>query len=173
MNYSITAVHDAIIAAFQSHFPKVTVKSYETELMLHEITPACLLDIEEFSKGVSCGDGRYSVTARIAVHCVLGQEVSNVLLRIREFAVAVSTFVDEEGLWIKGCTEKAKRIDAMPGNFSNETSMGYESWVVSWDQVLNLGESKWGEEEVRDGVAFAVNSDDEAEFVSVKDAPAY
>jgi len=173
VNYSITAVHDAIIAALKSRFPKVTVKSYETGLKLHEIAPACLLDFEELPSGTASGEGRYPVNARIAIHCILGFDAYLLQLEIREFALAVSQFVDEEGLWIKGCTEKAKRIDAMPGNFSNETSMGYESWVVSWDQVLNLGESKWGEEEVRDGVAFAVNPDDKAEFVSVNDAPAY
>lgn len=172
MNHSITAVHDAMVAALKSRFPKVMVKSYETGLKLHEITPACLLDIEELPSNNPSADGRYPVNARIAIHCILGCEISLVQLQVREFALAVSQFIYEEGLWIKGCTEKAQRIDAMPGNFSNETSMGYESWVVSWDQVLNLGESKWGEEEVREGVAFAINSE-ESDFESVNDAPAY
>lgn len=176
MNYSLTQVHTAILDAFKTRFPKVTVDSYDTGLDLSDLAPACLLDIEELPKAVAAEDGRYPVNARLAMHCVLGKEAELIQLEVREFALAVSQFVEESGYWVSNCTRKPTRISAMPGNFGKTTDGRFESWVVTWDQELSLGVSKWGDEEVRDGVSFAINPDDNADssqFESVNDAPAY
>ncbi|MBJ7539893.1 hypothetical protein [Marinomonas transparens] len=162
MNINLTDVHDAIIAALKDRFLKVTVDSYNPTQHLSSLAPACLLDIEELPKSPDVGDGRYPVQARFSIHCVLGMEVENLQIELREFAVAVSQFVYENGIWISGSVlEKPLDIEAYPGNFRKDTRHGFDSFVVSWSQKLYLGASTWQPDNVRDGIRVATNANDE------------
>ncbi len=157
-NISITQFQDAIIEALKANFELVTVESYDPNKDLSELAPACLLDVEELPKSMDSGDGRYPVSARFSLHCVLGLEVDDVQIELREFAVSVSQFVFENGIWLSGCVvETPKNIEAYPGNFKKQTDGGYDSWVVSWSQTLFLGASKWTVPEVRNGIRYVIN----------------
>lgn len=162
MNITITEVQDAIKLALKNKFPKITVDSYDPSGDLSKLAPACLLDVEELPKAPDIGDGRYSVNARISIHCILGFEEKNLQTELQEFAIAVSQFVYEYGIWLPGSVvTKPKDIDAYPGNFKTTTSGGYDSWVVSWQQNLYLGASKWAPPETRGGISVATNSENE------------
>ena len=177
MNINITDAQNAIISAFKKNFKRVTVESYEPSAALSELAPACLLDLEEFPKGSDIGDGRYPARCRFSVHCVLGHEVEDMQLELREFAVAVSQFVSEEGIWLGGSVMKPPtNIDAYPGNFKKDTNGGYDSWVVSWEQTIYLGASKWEAPEERGSIRLAINpqNDDQPEEyqpLEITDAP--
>jgi hypothetical protein len=161
---NLSDVHQAIIDALKDRFPKVTIASYDPSENLESLAPACLLNIEELPKAPDVGDGRYPVLAQFAIHCVLGREVDNLQMELQEFAVAVSQFVYEKGIWLKGSVlEKPFNIEAYPGNFRKETKGGFDSWVVNWEQKLYLGASTWQPETVKSGIRIAANPTDENE----------
>jgi hypothetical protein len=161
-NINLSDVHQAVIDALKDRFPKVTIASYDPSENLASLTPACLLNIEELPKAPDVGDGRYPVLAQFAIHCVLGREVENLQMELQEFAVAVSQFVYEKGIWKTGSVvEKPHNIEAYPGNFRKETKGGFDSWVVNWEQKLYLGASTWQPEEVRSGMSLTINQSDD------------
>ena len=161
-NINLSDVHQAIIDALKGRFPKVTIDSYDPSENLESLAPACLLNIEELPKAPDVGDGRYPVVAQFAIHCVLGREVKNLQMELQEFAVAVSQFVYEKGIWLKGSVlEKPFSIEAYPGNFRKDTRGGFDSWVVNWEQKLYLGESTWQPETVKSGIRIATNPTEE------------
>lgn len=176
MNPTITSIHDAIKAALSNKFLRVNIDTYEPLKDLSELAPALLINFEELPKAVDVGDGRYPVNARISLHCVLGYEVKNLQIELQEFAISVSQFVYENGIWLNGSVvSKPTGITAFPGNFKKATSGGYDSWVVSWDQHLYLGESEWETPEVRGGIRLAVNPtniDDPTEYKQLEIAHA-
>lgn len=151
LNITITELQEKILLAFKERFPKISVESYDAFEDLSELAPACLLDLEEFPKGDDVGDGRYPATCRLSIHCVLGYEVSKLQLELREFAMSVSQFISNNSIWIKsGVVSPAKKISAYPGNFKKSDSgksssnyTGFDSWVVSWEQNVFIGESEW------------------------------
>lgn len=144
MSTTLTQVYEAILARLHEKFPKVTVESYDPDPKLSVLAPALFLELEEFDPGDDIGDGRLPAQCRFSIHCVLGWEVENLALEIREFAAAVIMFVRDNGIWLKGSVlTKPKQIGAYPGNFRKDTNSGYDSWVVSWEQTVYLGESIW------------------------------
>lgn len=158
VNISLSDVHQAIIDALKTRFPKVTIDSYDPSENLTQLAPACLLNIEELPKAPDVGDGRYPVLAQFAIHCVLGREVKNLQMELQEFAVAVSQFVNEMGIWLTGAVlEKPLNIEAYPGNFRKETKGGFDSWVVNWEQKLYLGASTWQPEQSVSSVSITVS----------------
>lgn len=161
-NINLSDVHQAIIDALKARFPRVTIGSYDPRENLETLAPACLLNIEELPKAPDVGDGRYPVVAQFAIHCVLGREVTDLQMELQEFAVAVSQFVYEKGIWLKGSVlEKPFNIEAYPGNFRKDTLGGFDSWVVTWEQKLYLGASTWQPEAVKSGVRIVANPTDE------------
>jgi len=161
-NITLSDVHQAIIDALKVRFPRVTIDSYDPSENLETLAPACLLNIEELPKAADVGDGRYPVVAQFAIHCVLGREVTGLQMELQEFAIAVSQFVYEKGIWLKGSVlEKPFSIEAYPGSFREETLGGFDSWVVNWEQKLYLGASTWQPETVKSGVRIAANPIDE------------
>jgi len=144
MSTTLTQVHEAILARLRDTFQKVTVESYDPDPKLSVLAPALFLELEEFDPGDDIGDGRLPAQCRFSIHCVLGWEVENLALEIREFAAAVAMLVRDNGIWLKGSVlTKPKQIGAYPGNFRKDTNSGYDSWVVSWEQTVYLGESVW------------------------------
>lgn len=161
-NITLSDVHQAIIDALKVRFPRVTIDSYDPGENLETLAPACLLNIEELPKAPDVGDGRYPVVAQFAIHCVLGREVTDLQMELQEFAVAVSQFVYEKGIWLKGSVlEKPFSIEAYPGSFRKDTLGGFDSWVVNWEQKLYLGASTWQPETVKSGVRIVANPTDE------------
>ncbi|RBO82627.1 hypothetical protein [Marinomonas aquiplantarum] len=159
---NLSDVHQAIIDALKARFHRVTIDSYDPNDNLETLAPACLLNIEELPKAPDVGDGRYPVVAQLAIHCVLGREVPNLQIELQEFAVAVSQFVYEKGIWLTGSVvEKPFNIEAYPGNFRKETQGGFDSWVVNWEQKLYLGASTWQPETIKSGIRLATNPIDE------------
>ncbi|MBJ7536644.1 hypothetical protein [Marinomonas transparens] len=162
MNITLTDVHEAIIDALKTRFPSVTIEGYDASKDLAALAPAALLEVEALSKTADSGDGRYPVQARFSVHCAVGADVENRQLALMEFAVALSQFVSESGIWVVGSLlEKPFYIDAYPTNFRNEALLDQNAWTVSWEQKLYLGESTWQAEAERGGIRVALNPNDE------------
>jgi len=162
ISVSISDIQDKIIEKIKEKFPDLTVESYDPSADLYQLAPAILLDLEAFPKGQDVGCGRYPVDARFSLHCVLGYEADDLQRQLREMAIAVSQFIDNNGIWFgEGVVTKAKQIEAYPGNFKKDEVAGYDSTVVSWEQTCFLGESTWKGPETRDAVRFAVNAKDE------------
>lgn len=172
ISVSISDIQDKIIELIKAKFPDLTVESYDPSENLHQLAPAILLDLEELPKGTEVGCGRYPVDARFSLHCILGFEATNLQRQLKEMAIAVSQFIDENGIWYPGgVVTKVSQIEAYPGNFKQDTKGGYDSYVVSWQQSLFIGPSKWIAPEIRDAIRFAVNPADEndaAEFQSLE-----
>jgi|GEM_PF-982893 len=144
MSTTLTQVHEAILARLRDKFPKVTVESYDPDSELSVLAPALFLELEDFDPGDDIGDERLPAQCRFSIHCVLGWEVENLALEIREFAAAVAMLVRNDGIWQKGgALTNPKLISAYPGNFRKDMNSGYDSWVVSWEQTVYLGESIW------------------------------
>ncbi len=144
---TLTEVHHGILAKIRERFPGMVVDSYEPNDDLSKLAPACLLELEEFSSGNNVGDNRYPARCRFSIHCILGYEENNRALSIREFAGSITQLVQKHGVWVKGSlVSGAENIEAYPGNFKKDTCKGYDSWVVSWEQTIYLGESMWATE---------------------------
>lgn len=174
MSISLSDAYQAISDKLKAKFPKITVVQYDPAEDLSELAPACLLDIEEFSKTLDQGSGTFPVKARISIHCVLSAEVKNLQLELREFAVSVSQFIHDEGIWFKNssCSDPSE-IEAFPGNFRKGTHKAFDSWVVTWEQEFYLGESKWSFGAAVSEVRYAVNpadSNDESQYKEVGNA---
>ncbi|NRD72687.1 hypothetical protein HQQ94_05375 [Shewanella sp. VB17] len=158
INISITQFQDAIIEALVDHFDNVTIEDYDSNKDLSELAPACLLDIEALPKGQDSCDGRYPVNVRCSLHCILGLELVDIRRQLQEFAVSVSQCVFEQGTWgLSAVVAKPTAINAFPRGDQNATEKGYDSWVVSWQQQVLLGASKWAAAEIRGGIRVAIN----------------
>ncbi len=142
---SLTDFQNAIKDKIKEHIPKVTVDSYDSLTAdISENAPACLLELEQFDFGTDKGDDRYPSVCRISIHCILGFEVTDRALQLREFALKVAQLVRKDGIWIKDkVMTRPTSIEAYPGKFSEDTDKSYDSWVVTWEQTVYLGESLW------------------------------
>lgn len=158
MTISLSDAYTVIRDKLKARFTKINVVNYDPLEDLSELAPACLLNIEEFSKIVDQGDGRFPIRVRISIHCVLGAEVENLQLELREFASSVSQFIYEEGIWfeLSSCSDPMQ-IEAFPGNFRKGSNKAFDSWVVTWEQEFYLGESKWNFGSPVGEVYYAVN----------------
>ena len=145
MTTTLEAVQAGIKTALAERFALVSVASYSTDSDLSVLAPACLLELEEFPMGADAGDGRYSAQCNFAIHCVLAYSLENRTAELIEFAAAIAQLV-RSSYWLKGSVTRGEQVEVFPGNFHKDTNGGYESWVVSWQQTVYLGESMWSAE---------------------------
>jgi hypothetical protein len=137
--------HDAILAAVREEFGDVlrTVDGYAPERVEDVKTPALLLDLESWSPGEDTGDGKTALRCTVTAHCILSFQTEGVHLEVREFGARVHQLVRGNRWGLGGDVEPpGEAIDGAPGFFKPGKD-GYDSWCVTWEQVIYLGQSAW------------------------------
>ena len=145
--------HQAILDHFKDHFAQqvLTVEAYAPDAQTWS-TPALLLEMEHAQAGQDAGDGRHPLQCRMTLHCVLSLRTANVQMEIRLFATDVWTQV-RHNTWRCHNVRMPVDIAMGPGQFQPGQE-GYESWYVTWEQTIDLGEALWQTDEVYQGKVF-------------------
>ncbi len=138
---SLTAGHDAMVAAFKAAMPWLqTVDAYKPLTGGQSITsPAVLIEAVEIQPGRKASNNKTPVEVEFAAHCILSVTTSRVELAIRNFAALTIQFVDGNRWGLGDNVERPTELSAYPGMFKPDDK-GFESWVVNWKQTFHLGE---------------------------------
>lgn len=144
MSVSLTGLHNAIKDSLATHFAGrvETVEVYRAGLTDPINTPAVLLEMEDGSDDVDLGDDRTPLRCRFTAHCILSFQTQNVEMEVREFAVEALSLVRRNRWGLGDDIDLPEQVEIGPGQFKPGKD-GFESWYVSWEQVVYLGESVW------------------------------
>lgn len=141
----LTLIHEAQVAALTMAMPMLKqVSDYAPELLegKHGITsPAVLLEAVSIKPGKKLSGGRFAITIEFAAHCILSMKTDKVQLEIRNLATRAMQVINENR-WGLDYALLPSELSAFPGMFSEK--LGFESWVVSWEQEFHLGEIDLG-----------------------------
>lgn len=105
-------------------------------------TPAVILEIEAAEEGDDAGDDRSPLLMHITAYCILSQQTADLQIQLRSFAAQLFAKVRKNKWGLGNTVSFPGGITLGPGKFDPEAT-GYDSWFVSWDQTLYLGESIW------------------------------
>lgn len=142
--------HDRLVESIAEHFGDSldTVQAYMPEPLDSQSqgliidTPAALVEIEMLDETDDLGDGRDAVDCSVNIHCILGMATPDIQKALRSFAAEMLRLVKNNPIaQCRGLAGRPERISAVPGVFSKGEG-GYDSFVVSFNQVVFLGE-KW------------------------------
>ncbi len=154
MAAELDAYHDALVVLFKNHFGDslATVQAYlpetqsdDPEAGLTIKTPALLVEIEKTGQGHNLGDGRVAVYCELAAHCILGTATPKLQQELRNFGVEVQRLLTD----LDFCLGKPvsagmpEDVNGMPGWWQKGGAGGYDSWVVTFEQTVWIGESVW------------------------------
>jgi hypothetical protein len=106
------------------------------------ITPAVILEIESAEEGDDIGDDRAPLLMHITAYCILGQQTDNLQMEVRNFASQLFALIRKNKWTLGHSVSFPGGITLGPGKFDPEKN-GYESWFVSWDQTIYLGDNVW------------------------------
>jgi hypothetical protein len=143
----LTLIHEAQVACIKKAMPMLKqVDDYAPELLEGKTlvtSPAVLLEAVQIKPGKKVSGGRFALTIEFAAHCILSMKTEKVQLEIRNFAARVLQIVNENRWGLEYAKQPAE-LSAFPGMFSEK--LGFESWVVSWEQEFHLGEVNLGDD---------------------------
>lgn len=174
MTTTVKAFHQAVMAAIAGHFTgKVQVLAYPMETSQIQ-TPAVLLEMESAEEGQDPGDGRIALRCRMAAHCVLGFQTEQIGLEVRSFAAQLFTLITDYKFGLGVNISWPEGLELHPGEFKPGKA-GFESWCVTWEQTLYLGDSAWDDsgivpQTVYLGIAPEIGAEHEADYIEVFDA---
>lgn len=143
------ALIDAIAAYFgdsletvQAYFPQHQSEDQNVGLLIN--TPAVLVEIERLnlSEEAERGDGTDAIECSVVIHCLLSSQTENLQLELRNFAAEMLRLLAKHGFMPCGQVTRPQSLDALPGTFKAGQG-GYDSFVVTFTQVIYLGESVW------------------------------
>ena len=139
---SIKMVHAAMVDSFADKFADTVseIRAYAA-VDGSVITPSIIIAMESADEGEDCGDGRVAINAKFCAYCYLGINTQNIQLELREFVTQVFAHV-KNNVWNLDNVLVPQHIEAGPGDF-NPADNGFESWYVSWEQTIYLGDSVW------------------------------
>lgn len=138
-NVDLIDVHEAMVQSIKNKMPMLkTVQSYEPFTRDTIETPSVLIEAVEMKPGKRTGDERLSVTVEFLAHCCLSIRTDRVELEIRNFAAKLMRVIEGNRWGLAEAVERPTRLSAMPGMFKPDDK-GFESWVVSWEQTIHLG----------------------------------
>ncbi|SFD67979.1 hypothetical protein SAMN05660831_02093 [Thiohalospira halophila DSM 15071] len=134
--------HDAILKTLRDGLPQLaTVEAYSPGDAID--TPAALLELEviEEDPGENDGSDRVPLRCTWTVHCVLSTRTPNVQREIRAMAAQILGMIRRQR-WGGLPVRPPEQIQGGPGEIS-QGPHGYESWYLTWEQVLYLGDDVW------------------------------
>jgi hypothetical protein len=145
----LAGFQDAIKAELSAFFGNIinTVAWYEqsesaTGQPLPIVTPAVVLEIESADEGDDVGDDRTPLLCHLTAYCILGQQTPDLQTQVRAFAAQLFGKVRKNKWGLGAKVGFPGGITLGPGKFDPEAT-GYDSWFVSWDQTVYLGDSVW------------------------------
>lgn len=143
----LTLIHEAQVAAIKKAMPMLNqVDDYAPELLegKTDITsPAVLLEAVNIKPGKKLSGGRFAIIIEFAAHCILSMKTEKVQLEIRNLATRAMQVINENR-WGLDYAQLPRELSAFPGMFSEK--LGFESWVVSWEQEFHLGDINLGDD---------------------------
>lgn len=143
----VTQIHQAQVAAVQEAMPMLAqVAEYSPELLEGRtaiISPAVLFEAVQIQPERQGSGGRCALTIEFAAHCILSTKTEHVQLEIRNFAVRLLQVINQNR-WGLVYAQHPMELTAFPSTFS--AALGFESWIVSWEQTFHLGEVKLGKD---------------------------
>jgi hypothetical protein len=146
---TLTEFHLAIENAIDAHFGDNvnTIAWYQqgetpAGQPLPIITPAVILEIESAEEGDDIGDDRAPLLCHFTAYCILGQQTEALQIQVREFAAQLFKKVRKNKWGLAHNVSFPGMVTLGPGKFDPEKN-GFDSWYVSWDQTLYLGDSIW------------------------------
>ncbi|MBE3958879.1 hypothetical protein HJ141_22370 [Vibrio parahaemolyticus] len=142
-----TVIHNAQVAAFKDAMPKqFQVTDYAPEMLTGKTainSPAILIEAVSVKPGEKRSGGRLALNVEFAAHCILSMKTQKVQVEVRNVAARALQVVDKNR-WGLSHAEQPKELSAYPGMFSEK--LGFESWVISWEQEFHLGEVDLGDD---------------------------
>lgn len=144
-------LHDAMLAALQEAYPAplvATVTAYDpvvapvTQEAQPLTAPALLLHLLAIDPGAEDGTDRDAARLTWALHCVLSARTADLALEVREFAADVRRFIRYQQWGYPSAVGVPEALAAQEADFAPGLA-GYDSWVVTWEQSVYLGEDIW------------------------------
>ncbi len=145
MSVDIESYLSAVVAAVKDHFGgRLAVVGGYDEIADDGVidSPAVLIGIEGFSEGSDRGDDRVPLKCQVSAQCILSVKTENVQVQVRAFAAEFLSVIRRNKFDFGVDVSFPEGLDARPGVLRPGDN-GYDSFEVTWDQELYLGESVW------------------------------
>ncbi|MDE1464791.1 hypothetical protein [Spartinivicinus poritis] len=146
-NDDLTYVHQQMVNAIQQAIPEIHhVAAYNPLVDKKVKTPGVLLEVVGMELDTPISGGRTAVKVEFAAHCILSVATQQVELEVRNFAVKVMQVINKNRWGLGALAQQPTALSAFPGSFKPDVKgfkteeKGYESWVISWEQVFHLGD---------------------------------
>lgn len=149
-----TELHQGIENELRDKIPQLdTVALYDpTEIepgQFYKInTPAVLIELAEATPGRAITGGPLPWKCEFALHCILSSKTKELPLAVRNLAAMVAQVVQRQhwGLAERGVEMvPTDSISMYPGAFKpgkggNDKAFGYDSMIITFDQVVHIGD---------------------------------
>jgi hypothetical protein len=137
-------------------------------------TPALLLELVSIDPGDDDGTDRLPLRLSFAAHCVLSLRTRDVQIELREFAADVLARVRDNRWGYPAAVRAPEALAAQPGEFQPEQA-GFDSWLVTWEQVVHVGLDSWAggiaPTEVWLGIAPKIGAAHVDDYFRINEAP--
>ena len=143
MSLTLTIVHESVINSLKQAFShKVDTICAYSPLQKDIKAPALLLALDNMNHGNETGDGRTAVDCQFSLCAILpvhGLPSDKVAIAIANFAAEALHQVRYNHWGLGSEVSHPQNLSAQPADFKPGKA-GFESWVVSWEQTIYLGE---------------------------------
>ena len=165
MSLTLTKVHEAIVESMKQQFShKVDNICAYSPLEKNIKAPALLLALDNMNHGNETGDGRTAVECSFSLCAILpagGLPTDKIAIAIANYAEVLHHV--RYNHWDLGAeVSHPANLSAQPAEFKPGKS-GFESWVVSWEQTVYLGEPEPDDGVLPDTVMVGIDPDIGAE----------
>ncbi|AMO55631.1 hypothetical protein GZ77_09145 [Endozoicomonas montiporae] len=162
MSLTLTKVHEAIVESLQEPFAqKVETLRVHSPLVKDIKAPALLLALDHMNGGNETGDGRTAVECSFSLCAILpekGLPADKVSIAIANFAAEVLHQIRYNHWGLGSEVSHPHNLSAQPADFKPGKA-GFESWVVSWEQTVYLGEPEPDDSLLPDTVMVGIDPD--------------
>jgi hypothetical protein len=134
-------------------------------------TPALLLELESIDPEPEDGTERQALRLTFAAHCILSFRTPAVQMELRVFGSDVMNHLRYNRWGYPGAVSDPEAIAAQPGEFKPGLA-GFDSFLVRWEQVVQLGEDVWNADGIMPttvylGAAPEIGAEHEEDYVQV------